>query len=92
MPLFGKQPTCRACHAPIIFMMQKGKTDAKPNPLNPAPHPNGNLRLVTGEGYEVLTGDELKAAQDRKEPLYLSHFVNCPARSQFRSKKPGAKK
>jgi hypothetical protein len=34
--------------------------------------------------YDVLTGDELAAARAAGLELYLSHFVNCPARQSFR--------
>ncbi|MCA1615027.1 MAG: hypothetical protein LC795_15520 [Acidobacteria bacterium] len=81
-------PQCRRCPAPIIFAQQR-PTKANPypanNPLNMRPHPNGNLRLdPQTRRYDVLTGDALKAARAAGEELYLSHFVDCPARQQFK--------
>ena len=78
-------PKCRACPAPIIFAKQRGRFDSKSNPLNAEPHADGNLRLDrrTME-YDVLTGQTLAEAKLAGEALYLSHFVNCPARQQFR--------
>jgi hypothetical protein len=81
-------PTCRACPAPIIFA-QQNPTAKNPypsnNPLNASPHPQGNLRLDRSVmRYDVLTGEELRAAHEAGEELYLSHFADCPARKNFR--------
>jgi hypothetical protein len=81
-------PTCRRCPAPIIFAQQnptaKNPSPAN-NPLNAEPHPKGNLRLDRASmKYDVLSGDALKAAQAAGEPLFLSHFVDCPYRQQFK--------
>jgi hypothetical protein len=82
------KPTCRRCPAPIIFA-QQNPTEKNPspadNPLNAEPHPNGNLRLdLSTMKYDVLSGDVLKDARAAGEPLYLSHFVDCPFRKGFR--------
>jgi hypothetical protein len=86
-------PTCRRCPAPIIFA-QQNPTESNPspsnNPLNAQPHPKGNLRLDRATmKYDVLTKDDLAAARAAGEELYLSHFVDCPARQQFKKKKKG---
>lgn len=76
---------CRACPAPIVFAKQAGKKDAKSNPLNAEPHPEGNMRLDRKTmTYDVLTGQTLAEAQIKGEKLYLSHFANCPNRGQFK--------
>jgi hypothetical protein len=81
-------PTCRRCPAPIIFA-QQNPTAKNPspsnNPLNARPHPDGNLRLDRRTmRYDVLTGQTLAEARIKGEELYLSHFVNCPHRQQFK--------
>lgn len=84
---------CRRCPAPIIFAKQNATTsnpEPKSNPLNAEPHPEGNLRLDRKTmRYDVLTGQTLAEARIKGEPLYLSHFVNCPARQQFGRKAAG---
>jgi hypothetical protein len=85
--------TCRACPARIIFA-QALPTAKNPypsnNPLNASPQPDGNLRLnKSTRQYEVLVGDVLLAARSAGEELYLSHFANCPARKQFKTKGVG---
>lgn len=83
-------PTCRRCPAPIFFA-QQNPTERNPcpsnNPLNARPHPDGNLRLdLQTRRYDVLTGEALHSARAAGEELYLSHFVDCPARQQFKKK------
>jgi hypothetical protein len=83
-------PTCRRCPARIIFA-QANPTERNPypanNPLNASPHPDGNLRLDRETmRYDVLTGEKLLAARAAGEELYLSHFVDCKFRQQFRQK------
>lgn len=85
-------PVCRRCPALIIFA-QQNPTTANPspgnNPLNRDPHPTkGNLRLDRATmKYDVLSREEAEAAGAAGEPLYLSHFADCPYRKQFKKKK-----
>lgn len=83
------------CPAFVMFAKQN------PTQSNPRPHPNpldtkpdrekGNLRLdLRTMTYDVLTGEDLTAARERGEDLYLSHFVTCEFRKRFR-KKPAKK-
>jgi hypothetical protein len=85
---------CRAegCRAFVMFAKQN------PTASNPRPSPNpldvnpdrerGNLRLnLDTMLYDVLTGDALTAARERGEDLFVSHFVTCEFRNQFRKKK-----
>jgi hypothetical protein len=79
--------TCRRCPAPIFFA-QQNPTESNPhpsnNPLNAKPHEQGNLRLDKKTmRYDVLTGAALASAKLAGEELYLSHFVDCPARTNF---------
>lgn len=65
-------------------------TDKNPKPRhNPLDfYPNneiGNLRVNTATmKYDVLTGEALAAAKAAGKELYISHFVTCPARKEFR--------
>lgn len=81
---------CRACPHLVMFAKQEPNEknpDPKSNPLDVSPSANGNLRLNFGSmRYEVLTGEKLEEARANGEKLYLSHFVTCPARKQFRKK------
>lgn len=86
----------RGCRTFIFFAVQANKEDAKPNPLEAKPSENGNLRLDPQTmTYEVLTGDALKEARERRETLYISHFATCEFRGGFRkggtSKKGGTR-
>lgn len=81
-------PVCRRCPAPIVFA-QQNPTAKNPypsnNPLNAAPHPQGNLRLDWDTmKYDVLTGEALETARTNGARLYLSHFADCPARQHFK--------
>ncbi len=83
-------PTCRSCPAPIIFA-QQNPTPRNPypanNPLNVRPSLSGNLRLNRQTmRYDVLTGEALEQARAAGEELYLSHFVDCPNRQQFKQR------
>lgn len=89
----ARMATCRSCPAPIVFA-QQNPTPANPhpksNPLNAQPHAEGNLRLdLKTMRYEVLTGQTLAEARIREEPLYLSHFADCPNRNRFGAKAAG---
>lgn len=86
----GRAERCRRCPAPIVFAVQNptaSNPHPKPNPLCAEPTPDGNLRLDPKTmRYDVLTGEELRAAREAGEGLYLSHFANCRAREQFRKR------
>jgi hypothetical protein len=80
-------PLCRRCPAPIVFAKQNA-TARNPypanNPLNALPDERGNLRLNRETmTYDVLTGDELRAARSSGEKLYLSHFATCAHAREF---------
>jgi hypothetical protein len=83
-------PDCRACPAEIFFAVQN-RTDGKAannNPLDRRPNPEkGNLRVdfsTSPPKYDVLSKEDATAARERGEELYISHFVTCPNRGQFR--------
>lgn len=101
MPNFPKTPTCRACPAEMFFAVQKKKEgddpkkQAKNNPLDRLPdRERGNLRVdfsTSPASYEVLSKEDATAARERGEDLYISHFVTCPNRGQFRRETGGKK-
>lgn len=65
---------CRACKQPVKWV----KTiHGKSMPVNPEPHPEGNLSLDDEGVVHVLTGVWLTMARDRGEKLFISHFAVC---------------
>lgn len=82
-------PTCRGrtCRAEIIFAW----TGQKPMPVDPEPHPDGNVRLVKVErgvreswNAEVLGPLELELARADGVELYMPHHATCPDVEDFR--------
>ena len=78
---------CRSCRKKIRWVTM---VSGKKNPLDPEPVENGNvqiLELSPGEFQgEALKAEQLAAARDGGELLYISHFATCPTASQHRSK------
>lgn len=82
---------CRSCKAPIRW----AETDAgKAIPIDPEPVPTGNLVMthVTVGGpvrvryvrvRYVRKGEQLSP----EAPRYVTHFVSCPERDQWRKPK-----
>lgn len=74
---------CTGCSAPIRWVLTVG---GKRMPLDPDPHPDGNVIRVEHDGLiraRVLTGDELPA----QEPAWRAHWVTCPASADFKRRK-----
>lgn len=67
--------TCSLCWAEIEwFKTERGR----PMPVDPAPHPDGNLRL----DYDTGTASVVKKGS---EPgLHMSHFATCVSAAKFR--------
>ena len=81
-----KTSVCTACAAPIRWARS---IHSRPVPLNARPDSlRGNVRL-DGDLAFVLAGEELDAARRAGTPLYLSHFVSCPAADAFRKRLKG---
>lgn len=77
---------CRSCRAPIRWAI----TDAnnKPMPIDPEPVADGNLWVVEWERGTprmgvALSGDGVPAHVPFR---YVSHFVTCPDRDEWRKK------
>jgi hypothetical protein len=81
---------CRACGKEICWL-RLSPTDRNPNPkVNPidaAPHPEGNLVIDRGlELYRFATGNEKELQKFHGKKLYISHFQTCPNADRFRGK------
>lgn len=73
----GSRGLCSSCSKPVVWV----KTEARGSqmPLDPKPHPEGNVVLVDipqtkHQVARVIPNDKLPAEQ----PAYRSHFVTCP--------------
>lgn len=72
--------TCRSCGAPIrwVRMAESGRA----NPLDPNPHPSGNIALdAEGKAHYLKRGQETFIAPSER---YVSHFSTCPNAKQHR--------
>lgn len=83
----GSRGLCSSCSEPVMWV----KTEARGSqmPLDPKPHPKGNVVLVDipqtkHKVARVIPPEKLPAEQ----PAYRSHFVTCPdPRRRPKSKK-----
>jgi len=65
--------SCKACNAVIEWH----KTEAGNNiPIDPEPHPQGNLVFRSAKAVYMRPGSEPK--------MYRSHFSTCPKAGDFR--------
>jgi len=63
-------------------------TTTKPAPIDAEPVPGGNIRVgVAFEHYTVLTGQDLRDAQERGDELHKNHYVTCPQAAAWRARK-----
>lgn len=67
------------CECGARYIYRSHVKTGKPAPIEPVPSAKGNLRLLPGGKYEVLTGARLEQAT---EPLYLNHYATCPTRGR----------
>ena len=65
---------CKACGAPLVFAKSEDTGATIPLDVRNLP----TYMLVIHEGVAVA----------KRSPAYVSHFVTCPAASQFSSKPP----
>ncbi len=68
---------CESCAAEIRWVTLES---GRPMPLDPAPHPNGNIIVGIGGRYRVLDGSQLPA----EVAAWRSHFATCPHASRHR--------
>ena len=71
------QVPCKACGAPLIFA--QSEDTGKTIPLDVRTFPTYMLVIHNG------------VATAKRSPAYISHFVTCPQRDQFRKDKGGTK-
>lgn len=65
------------CDCGTEFVFRKHVETGKAAPIEAVPADNGNIRLLRGGLYEVLSGDRLANADP---PLYLNHYATCSTR------------
>jgi hypothetical protein len=76
----GVRESCKACGAAVLWV-ESVKND-RPMPVDPLPHPDGNLRLERrGNG---LLAHVLPKRAPRPERTYRPHFATCPHAGQLR--------
>lgn len=81
---------CRSCDAKIQFgLTAKGKR----MPIDPEPHPEGNITLMAPPNQFsppqaiVLAADVLERERAKGTALYRSHFVTCPQAALHRRRR-----
>jgi hypothetical protein len=87
---------CRSCKTRVRWAIMH--PSGKRNPLNPEPDAErGNTLIIETEraaayfGAEIgravtLSASDLELARRGGRELYLSHFVTCPQRGQWKAK------
>jgi hypothetical protein len=60
---------CRSCGAEVIWKQTDSGTFM---PIDPKPHPKGNLVVTGNDRVKVITHGSPSS------PRYISHFVSCP--------------
>lgn len=73
----GTTGTCRGCSARMEWVKS---ADGKNVPLDPEPHPDGNI-VIDDEGVALY------AERGSFPVMYLSHFATCPRADEFRRKR-----
>lgn len=76
--------TCKSCDARVLWVRLNTGT---PAPLDPTPHPAGNVTLSPdGQTATVL---DLEAERDLSPDVerYVLHFVTCPNAKAHRRKR-----
>lgn len=76
----GVRESCKACGAPVLWV--ESVKNEKPMPVDPLPHPKGNL-LLEKFGAGILAHVIPKSAP-RPARAHRPHFATCPAAGQMR--------
>lgn len=81
-------PTCRSCGADVVWAIT---VNDKTMPVDPDPHPDGNITLTDHYLTTHRRGRFRRAAvlgplevELHDGPLWLSHFVSCPDAGSWR--------
>lgn len=76
----GVRTSCKACGAPVMWV--ESVKNEKAMPIDPLPHPRGNVRLeALGSG---LIAHVVPKSAPAPAKAYRSHFATCPAAGQLR--------
>ena len=75
---------CRSCQAPIRWVITKA--NGRRMPLDPEPVADGNVFVIgTQDGMPLVEVALMSEAVPASEALrYVSHFVSCPQRGEWR--------
>lgn len=80
----GDECSNKKCRAPIFWLNHE--RTGKPAPIDREPVKGGNITIDPKEGtYRIVPKAERELSPNRK--LHMNHFVTCPEREQFGSKK-----
>lgn len=71
---------CKSCRKSIFFAES---ANGKQIPLVEQPAHNGNIMIRNGKAVYKSKANQPEVG----EPVYLSHFVDCPNAQQYRTKK-----
>jgi hypothetical protein len=81
---------CRSCGQPIRWAITRND---RRMPLDPEPHPDGNVQIVAHDDGRDLVSVLVGRARDdcvaAAVPLYRSHFQTCPHADQHRRPRAG---
>lgn len=73
---------CKGCGAPIRWAVT---TKHRSLPLDPDPHPEGNVELQDLEpGIAPVALVHKRGCAPTDRPLYRTHFASCPKAMEFR--------
>lgn len=79
---------CRSCRRPLLWLRTGG---GKHMPVDPDPVLGGNLLADTRRGTVEVVHEQARIdAEERGEPLYVSHFVTCPNADEHRQRRGGS--
>ena len=76
--------TCKACGAPIVWVTTAA---GRAMPVQRSTSDDGTIVLRGGLAY-VVGVVEAEALRADDVPLFVSHFVSCPAADQLRRRRP----
>lgn len=75
-----RRTTCSTCK---VGMLMVATDHGRAMPVDPDPHPDGNVLIEDGVAH-VLHGAELGKARAAGKALRLSHFATCSEPDRYR--------
>lgn len=67
---------CSSCGAPIVW--RRHERTGNLAPIDVRTEPAGNVILLSGERYRVLSKADLAREAEPRTPRYMPHFATCP--------------